>query len=138
MFGDVMQDKMQLNDSGRLVLDCWNDLPNHYLHVELDEFVVMPNHIHGIIVLTPAERAGLKPARTTRHPLSEIVRAFKTFSARRINALSITQGQPVWQRNYYEHVIRNEKTLQAVREYILNNPAKWAEDKENPQNIQTP
>ncbi|MDE2736970.1 MAG: transposase [Gemmatimonadota bacterium] len=77
----------------------------------------------------------MKPAptaATTRHSLSEIVRAFKTFSARRINALHNTVGTPFWQRNYYEHVIRNESALDRIRQYIADNPARWPEDLENP------
>ena len=107
--------------------------------------MVMPNHVHGIIVIRDSEntggpgpqRAGYKPAPTHGHALSEVVRGFKTFSARRINQLRNRVGQPVWQRDYYDHVIRNEQTLTAVREYILNNPAKWAEDRENPNNYTT-
>ena len=76
--------------------------------------------------------AGLKPAPTQRHGLPEIVRAFKTFSARRINALQGTAGTALWQRNYYEHVIRNEGELDRIRQYIADNPARWHEDPENP------
>jgi hypothetical protein len=116
----------------------------------------MPNHIHGAIGLVdddgvgandvgaglkPARgvvagpnsvRAGLKPA-PTRPGLPEIIRGFKTFSARRINELRETRGVPVWQRNYYEHVIRDEESLNRIREYILINPAQWAFDPENPE-----
>jgi putative transposase len=73
----------------------------------------------------------LKPA-PTMHGLSEIIRGFKTFSARRINVLRNTPGIPVWQRNYYEHVIRDEPSLDRIRQYILDNPALWARDHENP------
>jgi REP element-mobilizing transposase RayT len=95
----------------------------------------MPDHVHGIIILNPIDSgpralAGLKPA-TTGHPLSEIVRAFKTFSARRINQLRKTPGTPVWQRNYYEHVIRSESDLNQIREYIDTNLLRWALNKEN-------
>jgi REP element-mobilizing transposase RayT len=96
----------------------------------------MPNHVHGILWLSGAERAGLKPAPTgndrTRHGLSESVRALKTFSARRINELRGTPGIPVWQRNYYERVVRNERELNAIRDYIQTNPLRWHLDKENP------
>ena len=104
----------------------------------------MPNHVHGIIVLTDQQRmnpiaenvgAGFKPAPTRRHPLSEIVRAFKTFSSRRINELRQTPGVPVWQRNYYERVIRNDRELHDIRQYIVDNPAEWAADIENPKNL---
>jgi REP element-mobilizing transposase RayT len=86
--------------------------------------------------LTDADtRAGLKPAPTEkRHGLSEIIRGFKTFSSRRINELRNNPGCPVWQRNYYERVFRNENELARAREYIVNNPLKWELDKENPIN----
>ena len=72
--------------------------------------------------------AGFKPAPTTNHGLPEIVRALKTFSARKINELRSTKGIAVWQRNYYEHIIRNEKELGKIREYIYNNPLNWEKD----------
>ena len=141
---------MHLSEAGRLAQAVWEDLPHHYPHVQIDVWVIMPNHMHGIIILTEAQAtedgmqsgadpkinvgAGLKPAPTaaTRHGLSEIVRAFKTFSARRINALHNTVGTPFWQRNYYEHVIRNESALDRIRQYIVDNPTRWPEDPENP------
>jgi REP element-mobilizing transposase RayT len=76
--------------------------------------------------------AGFKPAPTHRHGLAEIVRALKTFSARRINEMRHTPAMPVWQRNYYEHIIRGDGELLRVREYILNNPLDWENDRENP------
>ena len=135
---------MTLTDAGRIVGHCWNDLPNHYLNIELDEFVVMPNHVHGIIVLAndlPGDvGAGLKPAPTggRRHGVPEIMRGFKTFSSRRINSVRGTSGIPVWQRNYYEHVIRDERELYNTRQYILENPMKWQEDPENPHRKKIP
>jgi putative transposase len=110
----------------------WNELPNHYPCVTCDTFVVMPNHIHGIIVVRDTiVGAGLKPA-PTRHGLPEIIRGFKTFSARRINDLRESPGIPIWQRNYYEHIIRNEEELARIREYTANNPLQWENDRENP------
>ncbi|MGQ9826987.1 MAG: transposase, partial [Roseiflexus sp.] len=79
----------------------------------------------------PTEPAPTEPA-PTGHGLPEIIRAFKTFSARRINASRKSPGVPVWQRNYYEHIIRNEESLNRIREYIANNPAQWEMDRENP------
>jgi REP element-mobilizing transposase RayT len=172
LLGEITDGTMRLNESGRIVYDAWRDLPNHYPHVELDAFVVMPNHVHMIVVLIPAgagfkpapingpntattdivgagfepapiygpcstpsnvKRAGLKPAPTNlRHGLPEIVRAFKTFSSRRVNEHRATHGQPLWQRNYYEHVIRNDVDLNRIRQYIADNPARWAFDHNNP------
>ena len=134
LFGDVDLGEMRLNDAGRVVRAVLNELPDHYPHVALDAWVIMPNHAHVVVVLTGA---GLKPAPTaatdtTRHGLSEIVRAFKTFSARRINAIHGTPGTPVWQRNYYEHIIRDDAALNRIRQYIMENPSRWPEDPENP------
>ena len=142
LFGEILGSEISLTLAGQVVLECWNNLAKHYPHVETDEFVVMPNHVHGIIVLIEQQSmnhitddvgAGLKPAPTKRHPLPEIIRAFKTFSSRRINEHRSSQGSPVWQRNYYERVIRDDRELDAIRQYIVENPAKWAEDSENPQ-----
>jgi putative transposase len=100
----------------------------------------MPNRVHGIVILKDGlgidVGAGFKPAPTNRHALPEIIRAFKTFSSRRINQRRKAPGLPVWQRNYYEHLIRNHDDLDHARQYILDNSAKWLEDGENPQNAQ--
>ncbi|MFN6517217.1 MAG: transposase [Nostoc sp. CreGUA01] len=92
--------------------------------MQLDEFVIMPNHIHGIIQLTTSGEEAL----------SEIIRSFKTSSARRINQLRDSRGISVWQRNYYEHIIRNDEALQKIREYIFNNPLSWEQDQLHPNN----
>jgi REP element-mobilizing transposase RayT len=132
LFGEVLDGQMRLNDAGRLIQAAWESLPEYYPHVVLDVWVVMPNHFHGVIILVGA---GLKPAQTeNRHGLPEIVRAMKTFSSRRINEMRGTSGVPVWQRNYFERVIRNDNEMHRSREYIVNNPAKWDLDRENPVN----
>jgi REP-associated tyrosine transposase len=136
LFGDVVEGEMRLNDAGWIVQATWDGLPSHYAGVRIDAFVIMPNHVHGIIVLTERDvGAGFKPAPTDecrRHGLSEIVRGFKTFSSRRINELHETPGVSVWQRNYYEHIIRNDDSMNRIRKYIVDNPARWAFDRENP------
>lgn len=137
LFGEVTGGIMHPNDAGCIVQATWNALPEHYAHVMLDVFVIMPNHVHGIVVLNSAERAGLKPAPTTRHGLSEIVRAFKTFSSRCINNCQGTRGSRIWQRNYWEHIIRNDTELLSIREYIQSNPVQWELDKLHPQSQQT-
>ena len=104
----------------------------------------MPNHVHGIIVILDepipvgdgSVGDGLRPSptggsTTKKHPLSEIVRAFKSFSARRINEITNTPGTPVWQRGYYDHIIRDDRSLTRIREYISHNPQRWASDKQN-------
>lgn len=107
LFGSIDKIVMRENEFGEIVRKCWNDLPDHYPSVKLDAFVIMPNHIHGIIIIVDVDGvgAGLKPASTNttntpkRHGLSEIIRALKTFSARPINEIRKMPGVPVWQRN---------------------------------------
>jgi len=144
------------NEYGQIVQLVWDELPKHYPNVQLGEFVVMPNRIHGIIairdggvVANGTVGTGLKPAPTpaptlactiaaptipaaplpTRHQLSEIVRALISFSAKQINELQNTRGQKLRQRNYYEHIIRNEQSHRRIADYIINNPANWNSDK---------
>ena len=168
LFGEVAGGEMQVNAFGKIVQAAWLELPRHYPHAQLDAFCVMPNHVHGIIVLSPdvrpngdSRRGGSVPAhdtllgeiasgeeilasitktrpysndqrQTTRHALSEIVRAFKSYSARRINRPRRSPGVTVWQRNYYEHIIRNPGAWERIQCYIENNPANWEKDHENP------
>ena len=137
LFGRITEEGLVLNDLGRVVEDVWTRLPNHYPHLELDAFVVMPNHFHGLVFLKPAAPVvgeGLKPSPTAnrRHGLPEIVRAFKTFSARRINALRGTPGRRLWQRSYHDRIVRDEADLGRLREYIAANPMRWHLDRENP------
>jgi len=142
-FGEIVDGQMIANNFGKIVLDCWHDLPNHYANIILDEFVVMPNHIHGIICIENVEtgfvqtgfvqtgfvQTGLKPVSTKRnHGLSEFVRALKTFSSRRINTNRKTPGCPVWQSRFHEHIIRNETEIEKIRKYITNNPLNWGTD----------
>jgi len=131
LFGQVANDKILLNEYGEIVQMVWNELPQHYSNVQLDEFIVMPNHIHGIIIITNDRfvGAGFKPAPTPKHGLPEIIRALKTFSARKINELRNVQGEKLWQRNYWEHIIRNERSYQYIADYIVNNPSNWENDK---------
>jgi REP element-mobilizing transposase RayT len=183
LFGEVTDGHLRLNDYGRVVAETWEWLAEQYRYVELDEWVVMPNHMHGILVIVGdasspngnaagPRRGGSRPAPTDagpqptpmdgepqpaptdagpqptppdaesqpapaegqpkRKPLGQLIGAFKTVSAKRINALRGTPAAPVWQRNYYEHVVRNERELRAIRRYIANNPLKWTLDRDNP------
>ncbi len=141
LFGDVAAGTMQLNAAGRIVLSLWDRLPAHYPSVELDEFVVMPNHVHGIIVIgdegaireLPLQHAdGALQLSRRRMLLPRVIGRFKMTSARSINRLRGEDGSAVWQRNYYEHVIRTETEFDRIRMYIRGNPARWAIDRENP------
>lgn len=155
LFGEVVDGAMRLNEYGRVVQACWDDLPDHYPHIELDTFAIMPNHIHGIIVLTDTQNVGAgsprpetdSPMETVpqekgrgtlplqKHTFGQIMGYFKYQSTKHINKIRDNPGCPVWQRNYYEHVIRNEDELTRARQYIVNNPLKWELDEENPANI---
>ena len=152
LFGDIVNGEMQLSRYGETVRFNWDILPKRYRNVELDAFIIMPNHIHGIIVLkdNALDGAGLEslsvkkdkfsvkpaPTKSKLHGLSEIVRGFKTFSARRINQIRRMTGVSVWQRGYYEHIIRNEESLMAIREYIINNPLGWEKEQLYPNNLE--
>ena len=137
LFGDVVDRKMRLNEMGIVVQQCWNVIPEHFPNTVSDEFIVMPNHIHGIIVIVGAQfiapfgktmsgnQGVMNHAPTTA---GEIVRAFKARCTYAINQVRITPGMPLWQRNYYEHIIRNEPELNKIREYIINNPLNWESD----------
>jgi REP element-mobilizing transposase RayT len=143
---------MRLNECGELIEACWNEIPNHFPHVQLDAFVIMPNHVHGILHIMEPHSAATVGARHAvplpgnvphRHnerfgkpvvgSIPTIVRSVKSAASRRINQLRDTPGTRVWQRSYYEHIIRNEASLDRIRQYILDNPARWASDPENPQ-----
>ena len=110
ILGSVVGGDMVLSEAGQVTEVQWRGLPRHYPHVELDAFVVMPHHVRG----------------------------FKTFSARRINVMRGTRRQPFWQRNYYERVIRNERELAAIRDYIVQNPQNWELGREHPQHVTGP
>jgi len=112
---------------------AWLDLPNHFEHVLLDDFVVMPNHFHGVLFFAPRKAASDKPHK--RHPLPVVVGAFKSHSARSINAMLKRSGVPVWQRGYHDRIIRNDRELYRIREYVANNPKLWDKDRENPNRI---
>jgi REP element-mobilizing transposase RayT len=114
---------MHLSQSGRIVERCWQQLQQRFRPVSLDGFVVMPNHVHGIIVLHKDE---------SLPSLSTVVGAFKTDASRRINSARGVYGVPVWQRSFHDQIIRDDHHLDTVRAYINANPTNWPYDEENP------
>lgn len=157
LFGEISGGEMHMNAWGEIVRDEWLRTPTMRPNVELDEYVMMPNHFHGIIVINAtndncvgadcvrpihgAEKCGahvgapVQPIQGLRRKsgsLGSIIAGFKSAATKRINEVRKTPGAPVWHRNFYEHVIRNEKDLELIREYIANNPRKWDEDENNP------
>jgi REP element-mobilizing transposase RayT len=148
LFGEIVDEAMILNEAGKIAEACWAAIPRHFSNVELDAFVVMPNHIHGIIVIADEVRrqpaaVGAQQCCAPTSPkdgrrinvapgsLGAIVRSFKSAVTKEINGLRGTPSQPVWQRNYYDHIIRNERELNAIHDYIEKNPQRWALDEEN-------
>ncbi|HEY0521753.1 MAG TPA: transposase [Stellaceae bacterium] len=120
LLGTVVDGRMVVNDIGIMVERQWLDLPARFPALSLDAYVVMPNHLHGIVVI---ELGG--PS------LVSAVGAFKSLSSRLFQIAS-DQKHPLWQRSFHDHALRNEQALAALREYIVNNPAKWHLDRENP------
>jgi REP element-mobilizing transposase RayT len=133
----------QCNGYGAIVSDCWQALAGVHPNIRLDDYVVMPNHFHAILVFTGpvadvfGTRLDRAPKMSTRRnmALSRLIGRFKMQTAKGINRLRGTPGTSVWQRNYWEHVIRDEKEWLVLREYILFNPAKWEHDKLNDQRM---
>ena len=138
ILGTIVEDRVDHTDCGRAVADCWRWLAERYPHVDLDEWIVMPNHLHGIVVIGDGDqgRSGTGPVR--RKPLGGMVGAFKTVSTQRVNLLRGRAGEPVWQRDFHEHIIRNEEELDRIRRYVASNPLHWALDRENPAAMRKP
>jgi REP element-mobilizing transposase RayT len=151
LFGAVVAGGMILNELGQIVYEEWKRSSEIRREIELDEFVVMPNHMHGVIWILESDdvRAGdvrahgrasdvradgRPPQSPQRAPksLGSFVAGFKSAVTKRINEQRGTPGVPVWQRNYYEHIIRNDADLRRIREYIVNNPLKWELDQLHP------
>jgi len=127
---------MQLNEFGRIIESEWLKTPQIREKVQLDEYMVMPNHFHGVIVLTDNSRGVLQYAPTNKfrspsQTIGSIIRGFKFAVSRQIKRLDYPLIASLWQRNYYEHIIRNENELNRIREYIQNNPLRWQYDREN-------
>jgi REP element-mobilizing transposase RayT len=182
-FGAVVGNEMTLSDWGRLIAEEWAALPQRFAHIALDAFVVMPNHVHGIITIVDDGRTGASrtgavtapppPPNAPRpgaprtgavtappptappfgtgavtappfgtgavtaplpEPLGKIIAYFKYQTTKHINETRATPGAPVWQRNYYEHIVRHDRELNAIRRYIHDNPRRWALDRDNAAN----
>ena len=127
IFGSIRGGMMLLNESGRAVEAEWLNLMTRYPSIVLDEFMLMPNHLHGIIFLSPE----LIIPTESSPALGTVVGAFKSLSARAVGQQSGDKSCQIWQRNYYEQIIRSEAMLDAIRLYIAHNPARWHDDPEN-------
>ncbi len=171
IFGEMVDEKIRLNTNGFIVQEEWHKTPQIRPAVALDAFVIMPNHIHGIILIkdcrgsavgarsiVPLQRVPLPQreqfGQPTANSIPTIIRGFKAIVTKRINEIRYrgkTQENnvgarsivplhahiPIWQRNFYEHIIRDEKDFEKIREYIENNPLRWLEDENHPANMKT-
>jgi putative transposase len=162
LFGNIENEAMIANQLGEIVIESWLWLQKQYSYVILDDFGIMPNHFHGtLFVADVLRRGGSRTALQEIHephladgniegfarggsrtaptgvehikPLGGLIGAFKTISTKQINLLRQTPGQVVWQRNYYDHIIRDDTDLARIRKYILDNPLQWSLDQENPE-----
>jgi putative transposase len=125
-FGDIVNDTVVFSDLGQVANICWKTIPDHFSNVLLDEYVVMPNHIHGIVITD--NRAGKIIA------LSTIVGSFKSAVTKHANRIQQKYFFK-WQRGYHDRIISDELSLNKAREYIRQNPARWSKDKNNPVNV---
>ncbi|HEY3269369.1 MAG TPA: transposase [Armatimonadota bacterium] len=124
---------------GEIAASTWIDLPNHFPHLEVDAYVIMPNHVHGILCIADdfARQAAISKDGERRFgeavsgSLSTVVAGYKSASARRINEAREMVGESVWQPGFHERIIRSDCMLNAIREYIANNPGNWERDAEN-------
>jgi putative transposase len=162
LFGEVVDGQARLNDLGKIVDRCWKNISRHFPEVELDVYVIMPNHLHGIIwigdrgmgeaskdaeqeishPLAIAQSRSASPINADASPqppngtqsgsLNAIVQNFKSVSTRKANQFLGSPGGKIWQRDYYERIVRSERELNAIRRYIENNPTQWESDRENP------
>ena len=146
LFGEIIKGKMQLNVTGEIVAEWWNCIPQHFPSVKTEDFVIMPNHIHGIISWNIDVGTGSPRPQNTlivgtvshRHKdspsLGTIVGYFKYQSTKYINELDNTPGRRIWQSRYHDHVIRDDIDFGRLREYIQNNPKQWELDQLHPDN----
>jgi REP element-mobilizing transposase RayT len=144
LFGHIVDGEMELDDIGRMVEEQWLQTAEVRPNVELDEFVIMPNHFHGILIIVDdvgpgavvgasrrLARSGSDAHGPSSGSIGAVMAQFKSIVTKHVNGLPDMQGVRVWQRNYFEHIIRNEPELDRIRVYIAGNSAHWAEDNEN-------
>jgi REP element-mobilizing transposase RayT len=155
LFGEIADGDMHFSQLGQIAAACWRNLPKTFSNLEMGEWVIMPNHVHGILIIHDpipgagwgkGEASAAKAHCTSANTLSDaspqqgrphgtapgsvgaIVQNYKSVTTRKINRIHTSAGSSIWQRNYYEHIIRDEKSHWQIAEYILSNPLKWKDD----------
>jgi len=130
-FGKVINDEMKLNSAGKIARKYLKDIPQYYNGVSIDEFIIMPNHIHLIVELVDAvvtEQCSVTTKNNKNYGLlSKIIKSYKNAITKEINK-KFGKNNFKWQRSYYDHVIRKEESLQKIKEYIMINPREWKRD----------
>jgi REP-associated tyrosine transposase len=144
LLGEIVDGKMCLNRYGEIVQRWWNEIPIHFPNVEIGAFVIMPNHVHGVIFIIDQRTGEVFPPHNEPKPLhkptlGQIIAYFKYQSTKEMNLANVTGTiAKFWQRNYFEHIIRNDQELQQKTNYILDNPSRWRSDRENSTNRRSP
>ena len=136
-FGKILDGELQLNRLGQLVSAEWQRLADTRANLRLDQFVVMPNHLHGLIRIIERDRRNSRQCAEAdtgavtiqAGSLGAIIGQFKAAVSRRAKAKGIAGDTKIWQRGYYDHIVRDERTLNEIRRYIIENPAKWHDDR---------
>jgi putative transposase len=161
LFGNIINSQMILNNFGQLIKEEWLKSAEIRKEIELDDFVIMPNHFHGIVIInqeinshfmkndvdfqdnnvgangrSPLQQIQSSPPKISMKPksISSLIAGFKSATTKKINIIRNTPQNPVWQRNYYDHIIRNDESLARIREYVQNNPLSWENDQLHPNN----
>jgi len=161
LFGNIINSQMILNNFGQLIKEEWLKSAEIRKEIELDDFVIMPNHFHGIVIInqeinsdfmkndvdfqdnnvgangrSPLQQIPSSPPKISMKPksISSLIAGFKSATTKKINIIRNTPQNPVWQRNYYDHIIRNDESLAKIREYVQNNPLSWENDQLHPNN----
>lgn len=133
MFGAIHEGEMYLNEWGTIVDKSWQDLGQYFSHIHLSSWVVMPNHVHGIVCIDQYPESHFKIDRkfsdAVPGSISAIVGSFKSATTRKINQIRQNSGATIWQRNYHEHVIRDEISRAKIQDYIIENPRSWRDDR---------
>ncbi len=129
LFGDIIDGCIELSKIGIIIKDCWLNIPKHFEEVLLDEYVIMPNHIHGIIFIHKGIQEDSGEKRSAQR-LFNLIGSFKSVCTKFVNK-NISGNNFMWQKSFYEHVIRNDQDLYKIQEYIVNNPLQWEIDELN-------
>jgi REP element-mobilizing transposase RayT len=144
LLGSISGGKVELTAIGQIAREVWNSLPDRFPPLVLDAFVIMPNHVHGVLgiravpgivgagLTPPAVAAPLSIPEAPKPSLPAIIGAFKSISTINVNRQLKTKGKQLWQRSYYEHIVRKGEDLRKIQQYILENPLMWSLDPENP------